>query len=84
MLAPQGDLRRRANDRHRRAQFVRGVGHELTLCVQRHAQPREQRVERARELSELVVSWRLAEIAGSGQRNARRAPCHLRHRAQAD
>ena len=41
----QRHLRRRPHDRDRRPQLVRGVGHELTLQVQRRREPIEQPIE---------------------------------------
>ena len=54
VIAAQRDVGGRAHDRHRRAQLVRRVGHELALRLQRRAQPRDQPVERVRQLAELV------------------------------
>ena len=59
-VARERHLRGGANDGHRRSQFMRRVGHELPLRVQRGRQTIEQLVERGRKPSELVVAVRRA------------------------
>ena len=54
MIAAQRDFGRRANHRHRRAQLVRRVRHELPLRLERRAKPGHEAVERAREFGDLL------------------------------
>ena len=54
----QRDVGRAADDRHRRAQFMRCVGHELPLRFVRVLQSLQQRIERRCERRELVVARR--------------------------
>ena len=61
------DLDVRAQRGHRRAQLVRGVGHELALLGLRGLQAREHRVEARGHAPDLVVAVRVdapAEVAG--------------------
>ena len=58
-----GDLQLGAHHRHRRAQLVRGVGHEAPARRRRRLQAAEHAVHRRRQLGDLVVD------AGTGTRS---------------
>jgi hypothetical protein len=51
----QAHVQRRAHDRQRRAQLVRGVGGEAPLAGERPVQPLQHAVEGVGELLELVL-----------------------------
>ena len=61
---PEHDVDRRAHDRERGAQLVRGVGDEPLLALERGLEPAEHLVERLGQFAELV--------AGAAQRDPRR------------
>jgi hypothetical protein len=58
------DVDRRAHDRERGAQFMRGVGDEPPLALERGLEPAEHLVERLGQFAQLV--------AGTAQRDPRR------------
>ena len=84
VFATQHHVGGRAHDGNRRPQLVRRVGHELPLRLQRRAHPRDEAVERRRELAEFVGPVHLAQILEAGRRDPSRAPRHVGDRAQAD
>ena len=61
---------------------MRRVGHELTLGLQRLAQPRHQPVERARQLTELVVAVRIRRDRPCRAARSRRSGRHHGNRPQ--
>jgi hypothetical protein len=79
----QHDVDRRAHDRQRGAQFVRGVGDEPLLAFERGLEPAEHLVERLGQFAQLVAGTcrcdpRRQVAFGGGARGIR----DLVHRAQ--
>ena len=90
LVPAREDLDVRLQAGERRAQLVRGVGHELPLSPARVLERAEHRVEARRQPAELVVAGRgrldpLREIPGLGDRFRRRGqPAHGRQRRARD
>jgi hypothetical protein len=84
VLFLQGHAGRRVHHRERRAQLVRGVGHEAALLLEGRAEAREQLVEGRGELPQLVARVGDGQLAvetpgpdaarGLGHRGHRREP----------
>ena len=90
LVPAREDLDVRLQAGERRAQLVRGVGHELPLRPARVLERAEHRVEARRQPAELVVAGRgrldpLREIPRLGDRFRRRGqPAHGRQRGARD
>ena len=63
---------------------MRSVGHELALRAKGGAQPRQQPVERARQLADFVCTILTAKVLGAGDRQVRRLARHVGERPQPD
>ena len=73
-IAPaQQQLRVGVDRGERRLQLVRCVGDELAFARERFLEPREQIVEAARQLADLVVALRAGASAGRAVRSRSRA-----------